>query len=527
MTAALAITATPYGRAHAAEQPGAGAPAPKAPVRTLDINEFRVEGVTVLSGIQVEQALVPFIGPSRTLEDVEKARAALEKAYTDRGYQTVLVAIPAQTVREGVVSLKVMEGKVGRLRVNGAHWFSPFAIKQLAPSVQEGTVPNFDALVGDIVVLNQWPDRRVTPAVRPGSEPGTVDVDLNVQETFPLHGSVEVNNRYSVNTVHVRLNGAIRYDNLWQLGHSLGFSFQIAPANPSQALVFALNYLARFPGAPWFTLAVNGVIQESEVSTLGGTGVLGRGRMLGARAVWNLPGSTQFFHSLSFGLDWKLFFEDISFGGETSSVPIRYWPFTLQYASSWLRGSSQVVFNVATVMNIGGLSSPNSQFDNKRYKATANFIYLKGDLGYTQEIPGGLQLFLKASAQYSGRPLVAPEQYTSGGAESIRGYYEVNSAGDSGVSGTVELRSPTLSRWLGPTVTEWRFHLFTDAGKVWIHEPLPEQKVFATLWGAGAGTRIRMWDHLAAGLDVAIPLTQASPTVQYQWRIHFRVAGEF
>src|SRR5262249_39275190 len=188
---------------------------PPAGARSLDIEEFRVEGVAQLSTLRVESVLVPFLGPGRTLEDVEKARAALEKAYFDLGYQTVVVAIPPQTVRGGVVTLKVTEGKVARLRVNGTKWVSPFAIKRLPPSVHEGKVPNFNDLVKDIVVLNQWPDRRVTPALRAGSEPATVDVDLNVQETPPIHGSVEGNNRYSVNTVHFRLNGALRYDNLW------------------------------------------------------------------------------------------------------------------------------------------------------------------------------------------------------------------------------------------------------------------------------------------------------------------------
>ena len=515
------------GRALAQEAAPAAAPASTPAPRTLEINEFRVEGVEQLSGLEVESALVPFLGPGRTLEDVEKARAALEKAYSDRGYQTVVVGIPPQTVREGVVTLKVTEGKVGRLRVNGAHWFSPFEIKRLAPSVQEGMVPNFNDLVQDIVVLNQWPDRRVTPAVRPGSEPGTVDVDLNVQETFPLHGSVELNNRYSVNTVHARLNGALRYDNLWQLGHSLGFSFQVAPTRPEDGKVFAGNYLARFPGVPWFTLAVNGVIQDSEVSTLGGTGVRGRGRIVGTRAVANLPGTTEFFHSLSIGIDWKLFLEDIKAGQSVDNTPVHYWPVTAQYGASWLGRSSQSTLTLSAVFNIRGLSSTDPEFDEKRYKASASFVYFRGDVSHAQELPAGLQLFLKASGQYAPDPLVGPEQFTAGGAETVRGYLEVEAVGDFGALGTVELRSPSLARWLGPTVTDWRFYVFTEGGRVWIHDPLPEQKVFATLWGAGGGTRFRFWDHLSGTFDVGVPLTSAGPTPKYQPRIHFRIAGEF
>jgi hemolysin activation/secretion protein len=522
---AIALAGAPWVPARG--QPAAAPSTPAPPVRTLGINEFRVEGVEQLSGLEVESVLVPFLGAGRTLEDVEKARAALEKAYFDLGYQTVVVAIPPQTVRGGVVTLKVTEGKVGRLRVNGTKWFSPFEIKRLAPSVQEGKVPNFNDLVKDIVVLNQWPDRRVTPALRAGSEPGTVDVDLNVQETFPLHGSIEGNNRFSVNTVHFRLNGALRYDNLWQLGHSLGFSFQVAPKRTKDALVFAGNYLARFPGAPWFTLAFNGVVQDSDVSTLGGTAVRGRGRIFGARAVANLPGSTEFFHALSAGLDYKLFLEDIAAGENKQSNPVHYWPVTTQYGGTLLTRSSQTAFSVSAVFNIRGLSSSDVDFDNKRYKASASFVYYRGDVGHTQGLPGDLQLFFKVSGQYGPDPLVGPEQFTAGGADSVRGYLEVEASGDLGALGSFELRSPSLGRWLGPTVKEWRFYAFTEGGRVWIHDPLPEQKSFATLWGVGGGTRFRFWDHLSGTFDVGVPLTVAGPTPKYQPRIHFRVAGEF
>src|SRR5262249_30199922 len=131
MAATLAATLAPARGLAQAEPPPATRPTP----RTLDINEIRVFGADHLTAAEVESALTPFVGPRRTLEDVEKARAALEKEYVDKGFQAVVVAIPPQTVRDGVVTLQVTEGKVGRLRVNGTRWFSPFLVRQQAPSV--------------------------------------------------------------------------------------------------------------------------------------------------------------------------------------------------------------------------------------------------------------------------------------------------------------------------------------------------------------------------------------------------------
>jgi hemolysin activation/secretion protein len=61
------------------------------------------------------------MGPGRTPDDVEQARLALEKIYHEQGFQTVSVSIPEQDPRRGIIRLQVSEGKVGRLRVKGAH----------------------------------------------------------------------------------------------------------------------------------------------------------------------------------------------------------------------------------------------------------------------------------------------------------------------------------------------------------------------------------------------------------------------
>ncbi|MFX8911038.1 ShlB/FhaC/HecB family hemolysin secretion/activation protein, partial [Acinetobacter baumannii] len=53
-------------------------------------------------------------------------------------------------------------------------------------------------------------------------------------------------------------------------------------------------------------------------------------------------------------------------------------------------------------------------------------------------------LLAKIDGQLSGQPLIASELFMVGGAESVRGYLESSAGGDSGVHGTLELRSPNL-----------------------------------------------------------------------------------
>ena len=124
------------------------------------IRDYRVTGAHRLPEVEVQEAVYPFLGPGRTERDVEQARAALEKAYYDKGFQTVSVEVPPQQASRGIVILQVVEAKVGRLRVHGSRYFSLAAIKKKAPSIAEGNVPNFNEITRDIVALNQFTDRR-------------------------------------------------------------------------------------------------------------------------------------------------------------------------------------------------------------------------------------------------------------------------------------------------------------------------------------------------------------------------------
>ena len=143
----------------------------------------------MLSETEIDRAVYDYLGPGRTVADIEGARRALADLYAAKGFGLVSVALPQQHVADGIVTLQVTQRTVGRLRVVGSRFFDLNRIKRAAPSVAEGRVPNLHAVNRDILALNQWPDRTVTPTLKPGRLPGTVDVDLQVQDHLPLHAS--------------------------------------------------------------------------------------------------------------------------------------------------------------------------------------------------------------------------------------------------------------------------------------------------------------------------------------------------
>ncbi len=494
------------------------------------IHEYRLRGGKILTAREFEKAVYPFMGPRRGEQDVEQARQALEKAYKDRGYQTVYIEVPQQDARGGVIYLKAVEAPVGRLRVKGAKWFLPSQILKHAPSMREGEVPNFNEVQKDLVALNQWPGRKITPELRAGVVPGTVDVDLIVEDKSPFHGSIELNNRYNANTTPFRLNANVSYGNLWQLGHTFGLSYQVAPERADDARVFSGYYMLPVPGQDGLSLMLTGTKQDSNVSTLGGAAVAGRGHVIGLRLAKQLPFSDGYFHSLSFGIDYKSFEQDLIAAKVTTSSPVTYFPLTLSYSGGQVRDHSFTDFNASTTLHFRGMGSSDqqTQLNNRRTDADSGFFYLRADTSHTHDLPGGFQAFVKLQGQATNAALINTEQMSIGGMSSVRGYLEASQLGDSGIIGSAELRSPTLiGSGTKASANEWRFYTFYEQGRVFVNKGLAAQERNFDLASVGIGTSIRWHEHLHGSVDLAVPLIDQPNAIANEFNARFRLWFDF
>lgn len=501
--------------------------------RPVDIMNYRIDGNTVLSRIDVEKAVLPFLGPGRNASDVESARLALVKAYRDKGYETVDVEIPEQDVRGGIVRLNVVELKVGRLRVTDARYSSPDAIRAKAPSIAEGTVPNYTAIYRDVTALNKSANRTVTPALRAGDTPGTVDIDLQIEDKLPLHASFEINDRTSSRTERLRASASVSYANLFQMDHSISLQGQFAPQDPGQSWVVSGSYVAPIAGTP-FTLVGYGVHSDSDVAAIGGIGVLGSGNIVGLRGIYNFSSSDRLFHTLTLGIDYKSFKEDLILGSDTAATPIDYIPLTLQYALARRDERSDLDISVALNLGIRGLDADEQEFRQKRFAASASWAYVRGDFSYLYRVPGDIRVGVKFGAQFSRQPLISNEQFSAGGLDSVRGYYESQTLGDSGYFSQLDVESPSLHKPFGKLMNELRAFLFLDSARLTIRDPLADINGNiddgATLASVGLGLRIKALNTLNSSLILSAPLIDPETTLidfGDSLRGQFRVWAEF
>lgn len=490
----------------------------------FDIWEFDIEGNSLLDTKSIERTVYRFLGPDRSLKDIEEARKSLESFYHGSGYPTVVVNLPEQDVVEGVVRLVVIEGKVSRVRVTGSRYFSLDRLRSEIPSLEPGQVPNLPDLQDQIRKVNAvTPDRRVTPVFRPGRTPGTVEVDLKIKDELPLHAEVELTGRNSRDTTRSRLSTTLRYSNLFQKGHSASLMLMTSPENTNDVKVASLTYVMPMERSSDIFVGY-GVVTKSDVATAGAITVLGDGTIVGARYIHPLMVQNNYFHSATLGVDYKDFGESIRpFGADRVDTPLDYVSFSASYRGTLLKKTGRSTFGVGVKFGVRGLGNSTQEFENKRFKAVPNFIYTTAFIEHDYKLPGSFTLHGALNGQIADTPLVSNEQFSAGGAESVRGYFESQALGDDGVRGSIELRSPSLASYFSSYMRKLTLYSFFDGAKLRLQDPLPGQAVSTALYGAGAGLRMEGPGAFKADFALAWPLKDDGTVERGDIRSHFRV----
>ena len=494
------------------------------------IDRFQIVGATLFAQAAMEAPLAAFIGAGKTARDVEQARDTLERFFHQQGYPTVLVNIPEQTVDTGAVVLEVIEGRIGRVRISGSRYFRRDYILGLLPSFRSGNILHVQDLQHEMAALNRNPDLKVAPRLKPGRRLGVIDVDLAVEDRLPLHGSLELNNRASASTRELRLAGALRYDHLWQQGHSLAVQYQISPEDTDQVAVMAASYV--MPD-PWISkdrkLAIYGIVSDSQSAFGEGFSVIGEGFSLGLRYIIPLPANGGCQHNLTLGADYKDFKERIGMtDGDSDAADIQYTPLSVLYSAARPDRTGLTQFSGGVHIGLRNLTARQSEFERKRYGARGNFLFATAGLERNQRLPAGLGLYAKVDGQLADQPLVSNEQYQAGGVQNVRGYKEGEAVGDDAVHGSIELSAPDLLGGLDlaakPSIVPYCFY---EGAWLRTRDPLPGEDRCGTLQGAGFGFHGNFLKSFEHKFDFGFALKGTGRTESGDHRVQFMIKCKF
>ena len=182
----------------------------------------------------------------------------------------------------------------------------------------------------------------------------------------------------------------------------------------------------------------------------------------------------------------------------------------------------------------GNFSGEDASFEALAYSRTARADYTKATLSLSrdQKLPGDWSLWIRGSGQGSPRPLISNEQFSLGGINSVRGYFEGQAFGDSGWFSSAELRTSYWSTRLplpGAEIPTWiRGSVFLDAGEVFLMDrALPDNSDHSLLWGTGLGVSANLGQRAFLRLALGWPLADIGTVHVGEPHAYFMLEGQF
>ncbi|MCL4471271.1 MAG: hypothetical protein M1547_09185 [Gammaproteobacteria bacterium] len=219
-----------------------------------------------------------------------------------------------------------------------------------------------------------------------------------------------------------------------------------------------------------------------------------------------------------------------------TNTPISYLPFSLGYEGTVQGERSTTQLAALLNFSVRGLADETvecvpgvflNEFACKRYLGKANYAALRLDLKHTRRFENGWSLFGRVGGQTASGPLISNEQFIAGGVYTVRGYTESAASGDDGLTGGLELRTPSLARQASERLDELILYAFAEGASLRIREPLPGQTDRFDLLAAGLGLRFKGRGGVSGSLDLAYPFEEAGQVEAGDGRVHFRLGMEW
>ena len=223
------------------EQGGApvlqGADSTRFPVRTL-----RVTGQTLYPEAELV-AIAGFRPGELTLADLRGMASRIADHYHRNGYFVAQAYLPAQDIKDGSVTITVLEGRYGKITLRNETNLSNSLANGLLEGLNSGDIIAIGPLEHRLLLLSDLPGVVVRSTLVPGTAVGTSDLLVDVTPGRRVTGSVEADNAGSRYTGEYRVGGTVNLNNL--LGQGDVASFRLLTSG--HGLVYGrASYQAQF-----------------------------------------------------------------------------------------------------------------------------------------------------------------------------------------------------------------------------------------------------------------------------------------
>ena len=474
---------------------------PSAP---FEVKTIRITGNTLFDTPTLHALVADAVGKSLTLAQLNELAARITDYYQRNGYPLARAIIPAQVIREGMVTIEVIEARYGKVSLeNSSRVNDPLLQDTLAADVQGGAPIAQTPLDHALLLLSDIPGVAVSATLKPGDAVGTSDLVVTTTPSGPfVTGNVMLDNYGNSYTGRPRLGLTVNLNNPLHHGDVLSLSGLSSGSGMNYGRIgyetlvngrgtraggsySALHYIL---GSPLAALNAHGTAEVASVWV--------RHPLLRSRE-FSLYGQLQY--------DWMQLQDRIDATAIRTDRTLNNWTAGVSGdARDTLLAGAVNTWNVSFTTGRVGFDDPAAQLADA---ATANtqgtFSKWNANLARLQGLSAKSNLYISLAGQWADGNLDASKKMIAGGPYTVRAYDIGAVSGDSGYLGTAELRYDLGAALSG----KWQAMAFVDSAHVTVNQNTWVAGTnSATLSGAGVGLNWAGPYQWSARAHIATPI---------------------
>ncbi|OBW93920.1 hypothetical protein QV01_00705 [Gallibacterium genomosp. 3] len=476
------------------------------PHKTLPDIRFQLNGINlpssqILTKEELNIVTSKYVGREISLRDLYVIVDEINALYDAKGYINARAILTPQTIKKGVVTIDLVEGKTGHIQMTGnATTRDRYILNRI--HLEKDKVANLAEISDALIRFNATNDAQLGLVLKAGEETGTTDYEIRVQEP-PRHTV-----RFFSDNAGSKNNGQYRYGmslfNASLTGNRDSLSITLLSSQGTRSGVVAYNAPINTYGTKLgLSYSANRVrVVDGDLEPLG---VKGRGHILGASLVHPLTVTEKVKSQI--GLEYSYQRSRTDF----SSTP-------------WVDDKNNGVSAFYDRISYGERSAFYQKYS---YKSGRNVNILKQNNRYGRAnisyfFQKGYESNELSSIRFDGQLatttyLPSAEQFYIGGAYSVRGYEESLLGADSGVNISAEHSIPILAGKVNA-------YVFSDYGYIWGKNAYQDR----TLLSTGVGFKGNITKYFSFNTSVGFPLkTTINDSDVDSARFHFTINAQF
>lgn len=502
------------------QAPIQNAPAGADKVR-FTLNHLTVEGNTVYGQDQLASLYAGRLHRTVSLADIYAIAGDITRKYRNDGYILTQVVVPPQTIKTGNVRLRVVEGFVNQITVEGVKGYEQEQILSYARSLGNNGPLNVKDMERALLLINDLPGVRARSVLSPSrTQTGAADLTIIVNRKL-ADAELDFNNYGTKYLGPYQIGASAALNSALGLNERITAQTVYAPGAhfDPELQYYALGYM--MPVGPYGTTFE---LDGSYTRTNPGY-ILKEFNTVGNSEYGALTVAQPFIRSRQTNLTGRLIVDerDVDTANDLDSdrkdrIRTVRAGAKFETLDSLLGEGAYNMADVQISQGLGFFGSTTGGLNTSRPGADEGFTKLNAEIQRLQRLAPSFNLLLGATGQVSDAKLTTTEQFGIGGQDYGRGYDPSEIIGDHGVAGKAELQ------WVNPLkldyIDDWQAYGFYDVGRTWVRDAVTTGDRQNSLASTGLGLRGTLSTATSWNTLVAFPLTR---DVQTQGGTHPRV----